>query len=121
MKQWCDDSAAVISVISGKWSIPVLSALEEGSLRHNDLHRSVGNGIHSAVLDSTLRRLESAGLVSRHADAGTPPATWYGLTALARSLIQNLAPLSRWAEEHRAELERLPTWFPPARPRDVHS
>lgn len=121
MKHWCDNAAAVISVISGKWSIPVLSALEERSLRHNDLHRSVGNGIHSAVLDSTLRRLEAAGLVSRHADAGTPPATWYELTALAHSLLQTLAPLSHWADDHRAELARLPAWFPPASTRDARS
>ena len=120
MKQWCDDAAAIISVISGKWSIPVLGALEEGPRRHNDLHRSVGNGIHSAVLDTTLRRLEAAGLVRRDTDPGTPPATWYELTALARSLIERLEPLSRWAEEHRAELRGLPGRFS-ANARDTSS
>jgi len=100
----------VIVVISGKWAIPVLGALESGPRRHNELHRSVGNGIHPTVLDSALRRLEGAGLVKRDTYPGTPPATWYELTSLARSLIGALSPLALWAEEHKAELASLPGW-----------
>jgi DNA-binding HxlR family transcriptional regulator len=38
MERWCDDAATVIAVISRKWSIPVLDALEAGPRRHNELH-----------------------------------------------------------------------------------
>jgi len=110
MAQWSDDAAAVFTVLTGKWDIAVLGALEDGPQRHNELQRSVDNGIHVTVFDSSLRRLENAGLVRRHADAGTPPATWYELTDLARSLITRLSPLSRWVAEHRPELTALEGW-----------
>jgi DNA-binding HxlR family transcriptional regulator len=110
MERWCDDAATVIAVISRKWSIPVLDALEAGPRRHNELHRAVGSGIHPTVLDSTLRRLEGAGLVKRDTQPGMPPATWYELTSLAQSLIDRLSELAGWADEHRAELALLSGW-----------
>jgi DNA-binding HxlR family transcriptional regulator len=110
MSHWAGDAAMVIGVISGKWAVQVLCSLEEGPLRHNELHRAVGNGVHVTVLDSALRRLEAAGLVSRTTDPGTPPATWYELTSLSRTLLNRLAPLAQWAQEHHAELMALPGW-----------
>lgn len=111
MARWSDDAVAVIAVITGKWAVLVLGALEDGPRRHNELQRSVGNGIHPKVFDGTLRRLEKSGLVRRDTDPGTPPATWYELTALARSLIPRLTPLALWVDEHRAELASLPGWL----------
>jgi DNA-binding HxlR family transcriptional regulator len=39
------------------------------------------------VLTDTLRRLESSGLVARHAYAEAPPRVEYELTELGRTLI----------------------------------
>jgi len=110
MASWLDDAQAVIDVISRKWAVQVLEALADGPRRHNDLFRAVGNGIHPSVLDQTLSHLDQAGLVRRDASATPPPATWYQLTDLGQSLLDQVASLARWADEHRPELGSLSAW-----------
>jgi DNA-binding HxlR family transcriptional regulator len=107
MLNWLDDAEIVIEMVSRKWVIMVLGALTDGPRRHNELQRAVGRGIHPTVLDSTLRHLEQSGLVRRETSTGTPPACWYQLTDLARSLVDRLAHLAQWVEEHRSELAVL--------------
>ena len=110
MASWLDDAEAVIEVISRKWVVPVLDALADGPRRHNELLRAVGCGIHPTVLDGTLRHLEHAGLVRREASTGTPLASWYQLTDLSRSLMDRIACLAQWADEHRPMLAAFPGW-----------
>jgi DNA-binding HxlR family transcriptional regulator len=110
MADWLDGAEEVIDVISRKWAIQVLGALGDGPRRHNELLRAVDHGIHPTVLDGTLRHLEQTGLVRRDASTGTPPATWYQLTELSRSLMPRIACLARWAGENRPALEGLPGW-----------
>lgn len=110
MASWLDDAEAVIDVISRKWAAQVLGALADGPRRHNELLRAVDHGIHPTVLDGTLRHLEQAGLVWREASTDTPPATWYTLTDLARSLMDQIAALARWADDNRPALSALPAW-----------
>lgn len=123
MRDWWHDTAAVsdaeaiIAVVSGKWVIAILRALTAGPLRHNELHRAVGSGIRPQVLDSTLRRMETAGIVHRHVHPGTPPAVVYELSEPGRSLHVPLAALSQWVGQHRSELSSLqgsPTGSPAA-------
>ncbi len=110
MATWLDDAEAVIDVISRKWAIQVLGALADGPRRHNELLRAVDHGIHPTVLDGTLRHLEQTGLVRRDASTRTPPATWYQLTDLSRSLMPQIASLAQWADENRPALAGLPAW-----------
>jgi DNA-binding HxlR family transcriptional regulator len=105
-----DGAQAVIDVISRKWAVQVLEALADGPRRHNDLLRTVGNGIHTSVMDQTLSHLDQAGLVRRDASVTPPPATWYQLTDLGQSLLDQLASLGRWADQHRSVLGSLPAW-----------
>ena len=65
--------------------------------RHGDLARLIG-GISSKVLTHTLRRLESSGLVARHAYAEAPPRVEYEFTELGRTLIDPIRMLAQWAE-----------------------
>jgi DNA-binding HxlR family transcriptional regulator len=107
---WCEDADVMTAVVSRKWVVPVLGELTDGPLRHNNLHRAVGRGIHPTVLDATLRHLELTGLVRRETTPGTPPATWYQLTDLGWSLVAALTQMARWVEEHRTELAVLKRW-----------
>jgi DNA-binding HxlR family transcriptional regulator len=110
MASWLDDAEAVIDVISRKWAVQILGALADGPRRHNELLRAVDHGIHPTVLDGTLRHLEHAGLLRREASTGSPPATWYQLTDLARSLLEQIAGLARWSDDNRPMLAALPGW-----------
>lgn len=102
MESWLDDAQTVIDMISRKWVVQILEALAEGPRRHNDLLRTVNNGIHPSVLDATLGHLDQAGLVRREASTTPPLATWYQLTGLGQSLLGQVASLAQWADENRS-------------------
>ena len=53
-------------VLSGKWSILILHALEQGPKRFNVLHREL-SGITQATLTKQLRQLEEDGIIIRKA------------------------------------------------------
>jgi len=90
-------TAAVISALSGKWVLGTLRALQAGPLRHNELLRVLGPTAHARTLDETLRRMSTVGLVTRTVHPGMPPAVYYRLTDLSRSLLRPLSVLGQWA------------------------
>lgn len=55
-----------VEVIADKWAVVVLYGLADQPRRHGELARLIG-GISNKVLTHTLRRLQSSGLVARHA------------------------------------------------------
>jgi DNA-binding HxlR family transcriptional regulator len=81
----------------------VVIALGDRRLRFGELRTAV-DGISGKVLTDTLRDLERDGLVERYVYAEMPPRVEYELTALGRTLHEPLLALSRWAEEHIAEV-----------------
>jgi DNA-binding HxlR family transcriptional regulator len=85
-----------VEVIADKWTVVVLSGLSGGPVRHGELVDMIG-GISRKVLTQTLRRLESHGLVSRHAYAEVPPRVEYELTALGETLVEPIHVLTEWA------------------------
>jgi DNA-binding HxlR family transcriptional regulator len=85
-----------VELIADKWTVVVLSGLSEGPVRHGDLVDMIG-GISRKVLTQTLRRLESHGLVRRHAYAEVPPRVEYELTTLGETLIDPIHVLTEWA------------------------
>lgn len=90
----------VIDLVSGKWVIRLMQALEPGPLRYSELLRAVP-GIGATPLTATLRRMEQGGLVVRHVDgAGAPPTVSYALTGSARALLGPLEGLAEWGRNH---------------------
>ena len=85
-----------VELIADKWTAVVLYGLSEGPVRHGDLVELIG-GISRKVLTQTLRRLESHGLVRRHAYAEVPPRVEYELTPLGATLIDPIHVLTEWA------------------------
>ncbi len=96
-------SRTSLARIASKWTAMVVVVLGDGRRRFGDLRTAV-DGISGKVLTDTLRDLERDGLVERHAYAEVPPRVEYELTPLGHTLHAPLLALSRWAEEHIAQV-----------------
>ena len=90
----------VLDRVAGKWSILVIIAAANGSVRFTELERSI-EGISRRMLTLTLRNLERDGLLTRTVYPIVPPRVEYQLTDIARELHQLLLSLTDWAERNR--------------------
>lgn len=100
----------VINRIGDRWSLLVLYALEGGTLRFQELRRSV-DGISQKMLTQTLRLLERDGLVERQIYATVPPRVEYSLTPLGRTLSGHIANIREWAYANMAGIEQARSAF----------
>ncbi len=103
-----------LELISGKWSVLVMSALADGALRNGALLRKIG-GISQKMLTQTLKDLERNGLVERRDFATMPLNVEYRLSPLGISLSQVLTGLDRWAELNFPELDEARARYDAAR------
>ncbi|PZQ84202.1 MAG: transcriptional regulator [Ancylobacter novellus] len=95
----------VLDRIGDRWSVLVLSELEDGARRFTVLKRAIPD-ISQRMLAQTLRHLEADGLVTRTVFPTIPPRVDYALTDLGRSLMTPLRALVGWAEaNHEAVRE----------------
>jgi DNA-binding HxlR family transcriptional regulator len=94
---------AAIAMISDKWKVLIIYRLCEGTMRFNELMRSL-QGITQRVLTQQLRELEADGLVSRKIYAEVPPRVEYSLTKLGRTLLPALEKLEQWARKNSSQL-----------------
>ncbi|HLY57074.1 MAG TPA: helix-turn-helix domain-containing protein [Stellaceae bacterium] len=96
-----------LSLIANKWSVNLLSQLldaERQTLRFSALKRAM-SGVTQRELTKHLRQFEASGIVERRVWPESPPRVEYALTPLGRTLCQPIQALSRWAEEHGAEVQ----------------
>jgi DNA-binding HxlR family transcriptional regulator len=100
----------ILDRIGDKWSLYVISRLDEGSRRFTELKRGV-DGISQRMLTVTLRGLERDGIVTRTVHPVVPPRVDYALTALGRTLLDTVGTFVTWAEEHVAEVENARTAY----------
>jgi DNA-binding HxlR family transcriptional regulator len=99
-KNQCRAVVDLLARIGDKWTVMVVGALSQGTLRYTELHRSV-EGISQRMLTLTLKGLEEDGLVVRTIHPTIPPRVEYTLTDLGRTLIRPLNALYEWTAEHR--------------------
>jgi DNA-binding HxlR family transcriptional regulator len=92
-------SRIVLDHVTSKWGVLVIVALSERTLRWGELRRLV-QGISEKMLASTLRTLESDGLVLRDVTPSIPPRVDYSLTPLGLELAAHLLPLMAWLAAH---------------------
>ena len=97
-------SQLVLQRIANKWTALVMYSLSMGTKRHRQLQRDIG-GISQKMLTQTLRSLERDGLISRTVHPVVPPMVEYSLTPLGETLMEPLAAICVWAENHLHELE----------------
>lgn len=98
----------VLARISGKWSLLVLYTLDRNGMspmRFNQLRRAIPD-ISQKVLTTTLRTLETDGLICRKVFAEVPPRVEYSLTERALTLISLVDSLINWAADNMADIVR---------------
>ena len=88
---------ATLSVIGGKWKVPVLYYLLEGTKRFNELERLL-TGISHRTLARQLKELERDRIVQRRAFPEVPPRVEYSWTARGQSLEPVLRAMDRWGQ-----------------------
>lgn len=89
----------VLSRIADKWTVLVVTALEDGTKRFSELQREVG-GVSQKMLTQTLRGLERDGLLTRTVYPSVPPKVEYALTPLGQTLVSLLDAIRGWSETH---------------------
>ncbi len=90
---------ALLDLLANKWSALIIGLLEDGPQRFTQLQAGLP-GVGPKMLTQTLRRLESAGLLTRTVYAEVPPRVEYHLTDIGVSVSDPLARLRRWVEDH---------------------
>ncbi len=96
----CRESCPIgdaLAMIGGKWKLRILCALTvDGTSRYGDLEKKIP-GITPAMLSSSLREMESDGLVTRKQYPQMPVRVEYSVTERAKALWPILHRLSHWA------------------------
>jgi DNA-binding HxlR family transcriptional regulator len=96
----------LLDQIGSKWAILIIYALSQGTKRYGELQQLI-EGISPKMLIQNLRKLESCGLVQRIVYPVVPPQVDYLLTPLGKTLVDPLALLYVWAENHAHELNSV--------------
>lgn len=100
----------LLDLLANKWSALVLGLLDDGPMRFTVLQTRLP-GVSPKMLTRTLRRLESASLVTRTIYPEVPPRVEYELTDLGTSAAVPLGLLRSWAEENLDAIAALnPNW-----------
>ncbi|MFI6215308.1 winged helix-turn-helix transcriptional regulator [Nocardia brasiliensis] len=95
----------VLDHIAGKWTVLIVDALAEGTMRYTDLHKRI-DGISQKMLTQTLRQLEVDGFLTRTVHPTVPPRVEYTLTELGHSLRVPIAALRIWIETNINHIEQ---------------
>lgn len=95
----------VLDRIGDQWSLLVLEALAERTLRFNELGRIIDD-ISKQMLSRTLKRLEMDGFVHRTVYPEVPPRVEYTLTDLGQSFLVPMKALVEWADANHVAVCR---------------
>lgn len=90
-------SRDVLKRVTSRWSVLILLALKDQTLRFSALRRVVG-GVSERMLAQNLRHLEEDGFVQRIAYDVVPPHVEYSLTPLGREVGEQVVGLADWLE-----------------------
>lgn len=94
----------VLSRIGDKWSILILYTLNQKKFtRFKELHRSIPD-ISQKMLTSTLKTLESDGLIERKAYPEVPPRVEYSVSKRGDTLIPIIEELIAWASRNMKKI-----------------
>ena len=90
-------------VISGKWKLPIMLAINSGNSRFREIQRSVPN-ITTKVLSKELKDLELNKLVIRKVFVDYPVSIEYSVSSYCKSLKPLIDEMIKWGYNHRKKL-----------------
>ena len=90
-------------VVSGKWKLPLLIAMSQGSTRFRDLQRNVPP-ITTRVLSKELKDLEQNKLVIRTVSDTSPVTVDYTVSPYCKSLKPLVDEMVIWGRNHRKKI-----------------
>ena len=101
----CEDIAGkgcglkrVLDLIGGKWKILILCLIDRKDVvRYGELKRGI-YGITNTMLSTSLKEMETDGMVLRTQYDEMPVRVEYRLTDKAKSIIPILLELKKWGE-----------------------
>lgn len=89
-----------LNTIQGKWKKHILFFLcKKGSCRFGQIHKAHPQ-VSKTMLSSTLKQLETDGLVIRQQFNEIPPHTEYSLTEEGKDLMPIFFEMFKWGEKH---------------------
>lgn len=88
----------VLDVIGGKWAMPIIYRLSNGTMRFKELERSVV-GVNTRMLVKELKNMEANGIITREIFATVPPTVEYTLTIKGEKLLPSIESLYSWGQE----------------------
>lgn len=82
--------------VGDKWSLMIVDILgSTGTMRYSELDHKI-ESISQKMLASTLKSLETDGLISRKVYPEVPPKVEYSLTDLGQTLLPAIVMLKKW-------------------------
>lgn len=88
-----------MSIISGKWSLPIIHTLLNGKRRFKELEREL-TGISTRMLVKELKTLQKDKIVKRKPYATVPPKVEYSLTEKGKELHSVVSEFGKWADAY---------------------
>ena len=90
----------VLDLVGGKWKILILCLIDGNEVvRYGELKRGI-YGITNTMLATSLKEMETDGMVLRTQYDEMPVRVEYRLTDKAKSIIPILLELKKWGEEN---------------------
>ena len=86
-----------LEVIGGRWKVPILWNLFQGTRRFSELRRAL-DGVTQKMLTQQLRELESQGIVTRKVYPQVPPKVEYSLTNDGKTLKPVVEAMCKWGK-----------------------
>lgn len=93
---------STLSVINGKWKLPILLSMYSGISRFRDLQRNIPN-ITTRVLSKELKDLESNKLIIRIVHDSHPVSIEYKLTTYSFTLSPVVDEMIKWGKLHQGK------------------
>lgn len=87
-------------VIGGKWKLPILYAISNGSKRFRELERSIP-GITTRMLSRELKDLEMNKLITRSVSPDAPVLVEYNYTDYCQTFCPVIMSMINWGIAHR--------------------
>jgi DNA-binding HxlR family transcriptional regulator len=106
-KEACTESIVAVKdtlyVLSGKWKLPIIIALQDQPRRFKELQRSLED-ITPKILSKELKELELNEFVTRTVYATSPVTVEYELTKYSQSLNKIIDEMRVWGLQHRKRI-----------------